>query len=151
MVECDIFKCLRQGDGSVNHPIRLAWGKKNGYITWHIEDVPTSLPYVLIQTFDHLFLNIVSRIVNNNGDQIQLKKTGTAIPLIERSKSVINSTVSEQLIGDAFNILFGELNRYVNQLREFGGVDYLAFSTLFNKIKVNNLKNDSYDVIGDEY
>ena len=54
-------------------------------------------------------------------------------------------------MGDAFHILFGELNRYCNQLKEFGGVDYIAFSTFFNSIKVNNLKNGSEEIVGDEY
>jgi hypothetical protein len=71
--------------------------------------------------------------------------------LIERSKSVISTTVSERLIGDAFHILFGELNRYCNMLQEFKGIDYIAFSTLFNRIKVNNLKTGSEDVIGDQF
>jgi hypothetical protein len=28
LVELNIFKCLREGDGSNDHPIKKVWGKK---------------------------------------------------------------------------------------------------------------------------
>jgi hypothetical protein len=43
---------------------------------------------------------------------MQLKTTGTAIPALERSKSVISESQTEQLIGSAFDILFKELDRF---------------------------------------
>jgi hypothetical protein len=28
LVELNIFTCLREGDGSIDHPIKKVWGKK---------------------------------------------------------------------------------------------------------------------------
>jgi hypothetical protein len=101
---------------------------------------------VLLDTFEKLFTNLVSRIVDSDlGTQMQLKKTGTAIPMLERSKSIISTSISESLIGDSFHILFKELNRYFIQFRSFKGINYQAFVTAYNKLKVANLKNSADD------
>lgn len=114
ILDNDIFRVLREGDGTHKHPIRFCWGKRTGLKKWDLDEEPDNLQYVLLETFENLFLNIVSRVVDSElGTQIQLKKTGTAIPTLERSKSVINTSVSERLCGDAFHIVFKELNRYV--------------------------------------
>jgi len=101
---------------------------------------------VLLDTFEKLFINLVSRIVDSDlGTQMQLKKTGTAIPMLERSKSIISTNISERLIGDSFHILSKELNRYFNQFKNFKGINYQAFVTAYNKLKVANLKNSAND------
>ena len=67
----------------------------------------------------------MSRIVDSDlGSNMKLKAKGTAIPMLERSKSVISTSVSEKLVGESFHILFKELNRYVNCIKEFPGIDY---------------------------
>jgi len=58
-------------------------------------------------------LNLAARIVDEDlGTAMQLKKTGTAIPALERSKSVISQSNTELLFGQAFDILFRELDRF---------------------------------------
>jgi len=152
LLDIDIFKCLREGDGSRKHPIKLAWGKRTGLMTWDVNEEPSCLQFVLLQTFENLFLNIVSRIVDSDlGTNMQLKKTGTAIPMLERSKSIILTSISERLIGDAFHILFKELNRYVRSLKDFPGIDYQAFVNLYNKIKVANHKDSTDTQMGKEF
>ena len=147
-----IFNTLREGDGSRKHPIRQVWGKRTGVITWDEKEEPGCLQYVLLDTFEKLFTNLVSRIVDSDlGTQMQLKKTGTAIPMLERSKSIISTNISESLIGDSFHILFKELNRYFIQFRSFRGINYQAFVTAYNKLKVANLKNSSDDQLGAEF
>lgn len=55
----------------------------------------------------------MARIVDEDlGTAMQLKKSGTAIPALERSKSVILQSNTELLFGQAFDILFRELDRF---------------------------------------
>lgn len=67
---------------------------------------------------------------------MQLKTTGTAIPALERSKSVISVSQTEQLIGSAFDILFKELDRFDKIFKKFSGIDYFSFARYCNKHKV---------------
>lgn len=71
--------------------------------------------------------------------------------MLERSKSVIHTSISERLIGDAFHILFKELNRYVNSLKDFPGIDYPSFVNLYNKIAVKNLKDGENNKLGKDF
>lgn len=43
IVESDVFKCLREGDGSLKHPISLCWGKRTGLKKWDLEEEPNNL------------------------------------------------------------------------------------------------------------
>ena len=74
LAEFDIFKCLREGDGSKKHPIKLAWGKNTGRKTWKPEEEPSSLQYVLLETFENLFFTIVGRVIDSEfGKEMMLK------------------------------------------------------------------------------
>ena len=64
-----------------------------------------------------------------------MKTTGTAIPALERSKSVISVSQTESLIGSAFDILFKELDRFDLIFKKFKGVDYFTFVRYSNKVK----------------
>ena len=64
LVKLDIFSLLQKGDGSLKHPIRLAWGRKLPIeYAWDKEQEPDNLPYVLLNTFERTFFNVVSRVV----------------------------------------------------------------------------------------
>jgi hypothetical protein len=103
---------LKEGDGSRTHPIKRAWGKKTGLNHWGLDEEPHKLQFCLLEVFENLYFNLVSRIVDSDVGTMKLKSRGTDIPLLERSKSIISHSVSEQLIGDGINIVFKELNRY---------------------------------------
>jgi hypothetical protein len=125
LAEIDIFKCLREGDGSKKHPIKLAWGKNAGRKTWKPDEEPSNLQYVLLETFENLFFTIVGRVIDSDfGKEMILKQSGTAIPGLERSKSLITSNVSEKIIGQGFYIIFRELNRYTTIMNKFPGIDF---------------------------
>jgi hypothetical protein len=134
--ESKVFKVLREGDGHKNHPIRQAWGKATGQKTWQPSEEPTSLQFCLLDLFETLFLNVVSRIVDSDQTQLKLKEKGTSIPLIERSKSLLQTSVSETLLGDGMQVIFSELNRYTSSLKSFKGIDYQTFVILYNKTMI---------------
>jgi hypothetical protein len=89
---------------------------------------PVDLTKELLSTFENLFINVVSRIVENDvGDKVSLKSRGTSVPQFERAKSIIDTVASEHLIGSAFEVLFKELDRYVNVLSSFEGIDWATY------------------------
>ena len=102
----------------------MAWGKKTGLKTWNTDEEPTNLQFCLLETFENLFFNLIARIVDADVATMKLKAKGTSVPLLERSKSVISTSVSESLLNDAIHIIFKELNRYTESLTGFEGIDY---------------------------
>ena len=56
LFDLKIFKVLREGDGSKNHPLRKTWGKK-------ICD-GESLQKEVIEVFEMLLFNIMGRIID---------------------------------------------------------------------------------------
>lgn len=92
-MELQIFKVLRVGDGERKHPIKFAWGRAPSKELVAADAEPTDLTTELLRTFESLYLNLVSRIVDtDHGTAMQLKTSGTAIPALERSKSVISES-----------------------------------------------------------
>ena len=82
---------MRVGDGDRKHPIRFAWGRAPSNQLVPVSDEPSDLTLEILRTFENLYFNLVSRIVDTDlGTSMQLKTSGTAIPALERSKSVIS-------------------------------------------------------------
>ena len=101
------------GDGDRKHPIRFAWGRAPSKELVTADAEPSDLTKEILVTFENLYFNLVSRIIDSDlGTSMQLKTTGTAIPALERSKSLIQVGQTEKLIGSAFDILFIELDRF---------------------------------------
>ena len=69
LVELNIFKCLREGDGSIDHPIKKVWGKKIDENVQPIDVEPGCLQLVLMETFEFLVFNIVGRIIDTEFGQ----------------------------------------------------------------------------------
>jgi len=66
-------------------------------------DAPNDFCRELIQTFEHFFMLSVARIVDSGlGNEMTLKSVGTALPKLERAKSVVNVDVSERLMNSSF-------------------------------------------------
>jgi hypothetical protein len=97
----------------------------------------------LLQTFENLFINVVSRIVENDtGDKFSVKSKGTSVPQFERAKSVIDTNASENLLGSAFDVLFKELDRYVQVMGTFEGIDWATYVRVRNKEKKDGKEPD---------
>lgn len=66
LLKLNIFKCLREGDNSRKHPIKQAWGKRTGLKDWEVDTEPSNLYFIILETFENLFMNIVGRIVSSD-------------------------------------------------------------------------------------
>lgn len=69
---------------------------------------------------------------------MSLKTSGTALPKLERAKSVVNVDVSEKLMNSSFEVLFREVDRYVKMLRMHKGIDWSTYVQQRNLAKKDN-------------
>lgn len=136
LADLGIFHVLRNGNGSRNNIIKRRWGHALKQVVEAKNSAPSDLTKEVLMTFEALFLNLVSRIVENDtGDKISTKTKGTSVPQIERAKSVIDTSASEALLGSAFDVLFKELDRYIQVMGSFEGIDWATYVTVRNKEK----------------
>lgn len=132
----NIFKILRVGDGKRKNILKRAWGHALKQKIGKKDEQSDDLTKELLLTFENLFLNVISRIVENDtGDKVSVKQQGTSIPQFERAKSVIDTNASEMLLGSAFEVLFKELDRYVQLMGSFEGIDWATYVRARNKQK----------------
>jgi hypothetical protein len=128
LLELEIFKKLRVGNGSRKNLIKRQWGKFMQRLQRDSEEAPNDFCRELLQTFEHFFLLSVSRLVDSGlGKEQTLKTSGTSLPKLERAKSVVNVDVSERLMNSSFEVLFKEVDRYVNMLRMHKGIDWSTY------------------------
>lgn len=61
-----------------------------------------------------------------------MKAKGTKIPKLEKSHSVVNITMSEQLVKEGFDIIFTQFKRYIKFMKEFEPIDWEFYVTKRN-------------------
>jgi hypothetical protein len=54
-------------------------------------------------------------------------------PTLQKAKSVIDENASEKLFGQAFDIIFKELERYMTSLKHFKGADWSVYVRMRNQ------------------
>jgi len=78
----------------------------------------------VIDTFEQLFLTVTSRIVaKEESDQIVKREGMSAMPKLQRAKSIIDTDSSSLLLGQAFEIIFKEFERYIDIMMSYEGID----------------------------
>jgi hypothetical protein len=100
----------------------------------------------VIDLFEQVFLLTVGRIIKpDTGAYIKLKQRGTAVPALEKAQSRIDENVSEHLIGQAFEVMFKEFERYINIMKKFKGVDWAVYVKMRNKERKNNESKKEFE------
>jgi len=100
LCQLDVFKILRQGNGHRKNIIKRAWGRTLSQKVTKEAKEDDELTKEILTSFEHLFLTLVSRVVDSDlGQAMTVKSGGTSVPSLERSKSVIDQNVSEKLLG----------------------------------------------------
>lgn len=88
----------------------------------------------VIDLFEQVFLLTVGRIIKpDTGALMKLKQKGTSVPTLEKAQSVIDENVSEHLIGQAFEVIFKEFERYIKIMKMFKGIDWNIYVKMRNK------------------
>lgn len=62
-------------------------------------------------------------------------KSKKSAPTLEKAQSVVDTNVSEQLISEAFEVIFHEFERYIKILGEFKGVDWSIYVRARNQMR----------------
>lgn len=53
--------------------------------------------------------------------------SGLSAPVLQKAKSVIDENASEKLLGQAFDIIFKEFERYMGIMRRYKGADWSVY------------------------
>lgn len=89
-----------------------------------------------MEIFEGIFLTVTGRIVEPDfGIQMNLKKEGgTSAPsLLHKAKSVVDENASELILGQAFEVIFKEIERYIKILGSYSGADWSTYVNCYNK------------------
>jgi len=54
---------------------------------------------------------------------------------LEKAQSRIDENVSERLIGQAFEVIFREFERYIKIMKSYKGVDWTVYVKMRNKAR----------------
>ncbi|CDW73494.1 UNKNOWN [Stylonychia lemnae] len=141
----DIFRTLHEGNGKKDSKLKKAWGRplKQEVIA---NENDKKLTKEVIDVFEQVFLMTVGRIIKpDTGAQLKLKQKGTSIPTLEKAQSVIDENVSEHLIGQAFEVIFKEFERYIKIMKMFKGIDWNIYVKMRNKERKNGDSKKEYD------
>ena len=94
-------------------PLRYAWGK---YIRQKEEAEDDTLTRHVVKTFEFLFKAILEGIARSDGKDGKSDES----PLInnESHSFVLNEGVAETLMSEAFGVLFGNVTRYLDVLKQ---------------------------------
>ena len=133
LAELKIFSVLHKGNGEKDNKLRQAWGRKVSAACESLDD--QSLSKDVLELFEHLFLAVASRIVEPDFSGAPGLKSsgGAAVPQLQKAKSVIDENASETLLGQAFEVIFREIERYLRIISGFKGVDWGMYVRMRNK------------------
>ena len=87
-----------------------------------------------------MFLAVAGRIVEPDfGEAMKLKPSDSSsnVPQLQKAKSVIDENVSETLLGQAFEVIFREFERYINMMTTFKGIDWSVYVRMRNQERKN--------------
>lgn len=77
---------------------------------------------------------------------MKLKQKGsTQVPTLEKAHSRIDENVSELLIGQAFEVIFREFERYIKIMQGYKGVDWTVYVKMRNKERKNGDAKQDFD------
>ena len=140
-----IFKLLHEGDGKKDNKLRKAWGRpiKQEVVA---NENDKKLTKEVIDLFEQVFLLTVGRIIKpDTGALMKLKQRGTSVPTLEKAQSVLDENVSEHLIGQAFEVMFKEFERYIRIMKMFKGVDWAVYVKMRNKERKGGESKKEYE------
>jgi hypothetical protein len=133
LLKMNLFRIFREGNGKNSNLIKKSWGHPLPSLV--VKPVETTITEASFDAFEMLFTLVTGRISQGSfGDDLVINKSrGYAMTKLAKAKSAVDENVSEQLLGQAFEIIFAELDRYANLLDAFDGLDWEAFARQRNE------------------
>ena len=130
-----IIEVLTHGaeiDKQHKNMFKFSWGHKIIYRNYLSNN---ELSHAVIETFEWLYTNVLSRITSESHVKFEEKE----LERIERMKRVHSSVgdESEALMSKLWNAIIWELNRYSKLVKSFDPIDWKAFVKHRNKMRSN--------------
>lgn len=98
LVQLGLFSILHKGNNEKDNLLKKAWGRNLKISADHIDD--QELNHDVIDTFEQLFLTVAGRVVQKDeGDKIVARQGKSAMPKLQKAKSLLDEDVSEVLLG----------------------------------------------------
>ena len=69
---------------------------------------------------------------------VSMKNTGSLIDKIQQVYSVVNTNITEMLLGTSFEALFEQISRYTRYIEHLDPIDWKIFVNYRNKLKFTN-------------
>lgn len=126
LAELSIFGALHKGSNEKDNLLKKIWGRKLKVSSKPIDDQPLNSD--VIDTFEALFFTVTGRVVMKDGKDEIIKRQGKSVmPSLQKARSLVDKDTSEILLGQAFDIIFREFNRYISIMQDFEGVDWSTY------------------------
>lgn len=137
LVQLGLFSTLHKGSNDKDNLLKKTWGRKLHISSEYIDD--QELNHDVIDTFEQLFLTVTGRVVQKDGeDKIVQREGKSSMPQLQKAKSLIDTDVSEVLLGQAFEIIFKEFERYISIMLGFDGIDWSTYVRKRNQDRYEN-------------
>ena len=66
---------------------------------------------------------------------VSMKNTGSSIDKIQQAYSVVNTNITEMLLGTSFEALFEQISRYTRYIEHLDPIDWKIFVNYRNKLR----------------
>lgn len=98
LVQLGLFTTLHKGSNDKDNLLKKSWGRNLKISSDFIDD--QELNHDVIDTFEQLFITVTGRVVQKDGeDKIVARQGKSAMPQLQRAKSLIDEDISEVLLG----------------------------------------------------
>ena len=97
------------------------------------------MSHLVVESLEFIMMAWFSRILSESDDKnLSMKKTGSQIDKIQQAFSVVNTNITEVLLGTSFEALFEQIARYNRYIEHFDPIDWKLFVTHRNKLRFTN-------------
>ena len=133
LLKMNLFKLLREGNGRSSNLIKRSWGRPPPSLV--VKPVEKSITEASFDAFETLFTLVMGRIAEPDAgaDLVINKKKGYEMTSLAKAHYRVVGNDSEELLSQAFDVIFGELDRYANLLDAFDGLDWESFARQRNE------------------
>ena len=102
------------------NPLKYCWGTNFSYKCK--EDYP--LCQDVLEFFEQILITWFARIIKeDSGEEQKIKTHETSVLGIEKAHSFVNTSATECLIAKWFKHIFEQLDRYINLIKKFEGIN----------------------------
>ena len=139
ILKSGIIEVLKEGNGLQDrekNPLKYSWGH---LINYSIDFNNETLSHMVLETLEFIMMACFSRILEEGNEKnVDIHKTGSSINKIQQAHSVVNTNITEVLLASSFEIIFKQLNRYTELIKNMDSIDWKLFVDKRNEMRNND-------------